>query len=675
MNIRKKIILVIISLIFISLSITGIFTELKSGKIMLNQSENASLDMIKSKTENISDTIEKEQILPDYLTESKDVRDLLNDQQDTTKLNKVNEILSSYAAERTNLEHVFLVNEKGIIAADSNPKNLGLDLNDRTYTKNTLALKKQQISETVLSKVSGKQVVVFTHPVIKEETNEIVGFIATSIFAENMTKYLKDTKLNGTKSSYAYLVDENGNIIYHPTVEKIGKPVENEQAKALVARLHSGEKLQPNIISYDYNGTKKIASYSVIPETNWLLILTANADEILAPVKAIRNYIVLIGVLIMIIGTIVGIFTASQITKPIMKLTQLIHETARLNLVYDKSFDPLLKQKDETGTMTRAIGEMRQVLREIVAQLKASSDSIQSNASKVEEIVEKVHDNSGSNSATTEELSAGMEETAATTEEISASAEEVQHNFEAVAEKTKQGADLSIEIADRASKFMESAVVSKKEAESIYADVKERMEMATKQSREVEQINVLTDTILHITEQTNLLALNAAIEAARAGEAGRGFSVVAEEIRKLAEQSSSAASDIQRVVKTVFEAVNNMKFGSEKVLDFIDNDIKKDYEDFITVCGRYDLDAAAVSDIMAAIKNSTQDLTVTMGSIASAITEVAATVNEGAKGAVDISEKTGDTTDLIGLVEQKAKESIGHAKVLEEIVTRFKLEG
>ena len=183
----------------------------------------------------------------------------------------------------------------------------------------------------------------------------------------------------------------------------------------------------------------------------------------------------------------------------------------------------------------------------------------------------------------------------------------------------------------------------------------------------------MADSILQITGQTNLLALNAAIEAARAGEAGKGFSVVADEIRKLAEQSSSTASDIQRIVTTVFSAVDNMKIGSEKVLEFIDSDVNKDYEDFIRVCNQYDEDAGTVNEIMTVINGSTQELTATMSNISTAISEVANTVNEGTKGVNDIAEKTNDTVALTVEVETMAKESIGNAETLKEIVSRFKL--
>lgn len=673
MNIRIKIIAMSLILVLISVLSIGIITDIKSSEVMLNQTEDASLELVKSQKDNISEIIEKEGYMPKYLATENDVHEFLLAQGDKVKQEAVNKLLSQYADGKTNLEHAFLVNTKGIIVADSTPKSIGLNLANRKYSLDTFSTKAPQISETLKSRATGKEVVVFTNPVIDNATNEVQGYIATAIVAEGMANFIKEVRLNNTKSSYAYLVDETGNLIYHPTTSKIGKAVENSTAKGLIARIKNGESLAPEIIKYKYNGIMKIAAYAEVPKTRWLLIITGDANEIKAPAKAIGIFILLIGIIIMLLSSVIGVLVSNQISKPITLVTQLINKTAKLDLVYDSSFDRLVKKKDETGTMTRAMGEMRKALREMVALLHDSSYSIMENATKVEAITERVHENSSTNSATTEELSAGMEETAATTEEINASAEEIGRSVSSVASKTEEGSNLSIEITKRATIFKESAVESKRQADNVYGDVKAKMEDATKQSKEVEQIHSLADTILQITAQTNLLALNAAIEAARAGEAGKGFAVVADEIRKLALESSNAVTGIQKIVTTVYDAVNNMKLGSEKVLEFIDNDVKKDYENFITVCNKYDKDSLKVNEIMDIINGATHELTATMAVISSAITEVAETVGEGARGINDIADKTTDTVNLTEEVEVTAKESIKQAKILEEIIARFKI--
>lgn len=672
MKIRFKIALVFSVLILVSVLAIGLFTDRKSGSIMLEQAENSALELAKAQQTNISEAIQKEVDFADYAAKSPVVRELLATPADPQKVAAANDMMSKYAEGKSNMEHIFVANTKGTVIADSIPGNIGLDLSTRQYTKDTVATGKKQISQVLTSKATGKLVVVFTNPVL-DSNGQTIGFVANPILAGSMSTYLEGVRLLGTKSSYAYLLDSVGNIIYHPTASKIGKQVENDQAKALIKRMQSGEKLPPAIINYVYKGANKIAAYAVIPETGWLLIVTGDASEIKAPTKQVSYYIAFIGILVLLLSIAAALVTARQITQPIIKLIQLVNKTAQMNLEYDQSFIPLTKRKDEVGEMASALGHMKESLREMIGQLINSSASILNNSSLVDKIVEKVHENSSTNSATTEQLSAGMEESAASTHEITASMRAVSGSIGAVMNKTQNGTDLSKEIAAKAASFKQSAITSRTHADEIYSDVKQRLEDATNKSREVSQINDLADAILQITGQTNLLALNAAIEAARAGEAGKGFAVVADEIRSLAEQSSSTAANIQKIVETVHDAVNNMKLGSEKVLEFIDGAVKGDYDAFIKVCEQYDNDAEAVSDIMSDIDGSAKELNETMSSISRSVDEVAVSVNEGAKGVEHIAIKTSETVILTEDVEKAAKESITEAGLLDQIISRFKL--
>lgn len=674
MNIKMKIILTIVGVLVVSLVSVGVFIDFKSRSIINSQTDGSALELVQSEMNNLALTISLEQNQAAYMTSYDKIKQLITDPSNVNLQSQVNAILQDFAKDKTNIEHVFVVNTKGMVIADNISQYVGLDLSSRQYLKNTFATKAPQISETLKSKATGRQVVAFTNPIIDQQTHEIIGAIGTSVSAENVAGLIKNIKLNGTKSSYAYLVDEKGIMIYHPTADKIGKPVENAVVKGLMARIGQGETLTSDIIRYNFNGAAKVAAYAEIPQTKWLLVITGDQKEIEAPAKQIGLYILLIGIIMLFISTGMGMYQARQIAAPITKITELVNKTAALDLVNDSSFDYLLKKKDETGTITKAMAEMRRVLRDMVALLQSSSKDLTENAAKVKSITERVHENSSNNSATTQELSAGMEETAASAEEITASTEEITKNVEAVAVKTEEGTKLSVEIAKKAADFKTNALLSQKAAQNIYTEIKDKMELASKQSSEVEQINSLADAILAITSQTNLLALNAAIEAARAGEAGKGFAVVADEIRKLAEQSSNAVGDIQKIVTTVFNAVDNMKNGSERVLAFIDGNVNKDYEAFINVCNQYDKDAVSVKEIMGIIDHSAQELTTTMSVISTAINEVAATISDGAKGINDIADKTTNTVYLTEEVEGAAMGSINHAKTLEELVTRFKLQ-
>lgn len=161
-------------------------------------------------------------------------------------------------------------------------------------------------------------------------------------------------------------------------------------------------------------------------------------------------------------------------------------------------------------------------------------------------------------SATTEELAASMEETAASAEEMSATSQDMDDIVQTIAVKSQEGAEKANEISKRAFNTKENVKQAQEKAKSIFLNSKDKLEKSIEESKVVEQINVLSDSIMQITSQTNLLALNAAIEAARAGEAGRGFSVVADEIRKLAEQSKDTVVEIKKITNKVTGSVQNL---------------------------------------------------------------------------------------------------------------------
>ncbi|MNI45241.1 Methyl-accepting chemotaxis protein 4 [compost metagenome] len=291
----------------------------------------------------------------------------------------------------------------------------------------------------------------------------------------------------------------------------------------------------------------------------------------------------------------------------------------------------------------------------------------------LEKLSVDVRENAHDNSATTEQLSAGMEETAASTQEVTAAIHEVQSNVQMISGRVKEGAGVSGHITERALALQQDAIASTGRAKQIYESVRTEMEQAIERSGDIQQINVLADTILSITSQTNLLALNAAIEAARAGEAGRGFAVVAGEIRKLAEKSSETAAGIQGVVSNVNSAVGQMKQHSEALLVFIDQNVLSEYERLNEVSQQYNEDASTINELMGQFSDAADHLNETVSSIAIAVNEVSATVNEGAIGVQDIAVKTADIVEKTFHEATMADENTQSAKELQSLVEKFKL--
>lgn len=189
----------------------------------------------------------------------------------------------------------------------------------------------------------------------------------------------------------------------------------------------------------------------------------------------------------------------------------------------------------------------------------------------------------------------------------------------------------------------------------------------------MDKIHTLTDSIMEIASQTNLLALNASIEAARAGEAGKGFAVVASEIGNLANESSDTVVSINAIMVEISQAVQDITDNLGNIVDFLENVVLKDYEQFEAVGVQYNQDADTVSSSMGNIEGAVNRLSATIGEIADALEGITSTVGESATGVGEIAEKTtdivSDTMQNMNLVDS-CREAIDQ---LQSIVDQFEL--
>lgn len=425
------------------------------------------------------------------------------------------------------------------------------------------------------------------------------------------------------------------------------------------------------VISYTYQGQREILSYDHL-NNGQILLAVVPRDDIFSGLTGYIQYLViviLVGVALAILG---AYWMGDRITKPILKVTEIIEKTANFNVANDSSYDYLLKNRDETGVMVKALAVMRKALREMVQDLTQSSQSLEDNVHRVNGLIGQLKEKANETNNVTQEVAAGMEETAVSAQEITATMDEMEKAVSNIAHKAEEGTIVSAQINERAENLKETALTTDRNAQDIYGNVREELEGALEQSKQIEQIEALSRSILEIADQTNLLALNAAIEAARAGEAGRGFAVVADEIRKLAEQSTQSVEKINGIVRLVKDSVNNLMVSSRRIMDFIEGEVLKDYQEFIETADSYSKDAQSFHEMMMEFHATAQELSASISNILSAVEEVAGTANEGAGDMESIAAMSNTILEMVNEVQGSSNSNMQQSQQLHELVARFK---
>ncbi|MCQ2526629.1 MAG: methyl-accepting chemotaxis protein [Lachnospiraceae bacterium] len=484
---------------------------------------------------------------------------------------------------------------------------------------------------------------------------------------------IADAKIIGVDSSYVYVCDSEGNMLYHPNADKIGEKVENAAVKSLVEKLEKGEKLEPGSIQYDYKGVTKFAGYA-LTASNKIVVMTGDVKDAMRDTNTTTQRVYIVNVLMVLAVSAIGFFIARVALAAVPKIVDSVESTSRFDFRPNSANSQLKKRKDELGMIARALSDMRRSLREIVNQIDTSTTSLNTTIEELKESSGNVNVMCTDNSATTEELAAGMQETSATTETITENINHMIDNAKGIDELAAEGGVLSDDISKRAVELKKSTVESTKKTENIYVSVKDKADKAMENAKVVSKINEMTEQIMNISSQTSLLALNASIEAARAGDAGRGFAVVATEIGNLANQTSVTVADINAMVEEVISAVDEMKECLADTTAFIGSNVLSDYKVFEKVSDQYDADAGKFRDSMQSIHDGVTELNIMINTVAESISGINTTIIEAAHGVQGIAQTTGDIVVMADKTASQAGACKDEVASLDGIVSQFTLK-
>lgn len=380
--------------------------------------------------------------------------------------------------------------------------------------------------------------------------NEISNSGVDDLDYDGYANNLLDVKLEGMDSAYMYVVQNDGTMLYHPTKEKVGQPVENAVIKGVVQQLQDGKKPGTTVVEYDFNGTTKYSAYTILNNEN-ILVLTADESEALAGITTVTGVAVGIIAIVVLIAIIISFIMGRRLMRPLVKVSTIIEDVANGNIEAD--FSVVKESNDEIGLIIEKMKELTQSLGSIVGKIRNSSDTMSSNSYEL-------NDTSSQTLAANNEISKAVEDVAEGSTGMAASISKINENLLEMSNETKDINESVNEIRNQTTAVQDSSKIMNDKIKSMQDSSHKMDEGISAISKRIETVNTTVDKVSNIvsvieeiSSETNLLSLNASIEAARAGDAGKGFAVVAQEIRVLSDNTNTELENIKQIISSLVE--------------------------------------------------------------------------------------------------------------------------
>ncbi|WP_303839691.1 methyl-accepting chemotaxis protein [Selenomonas ruminantium] len=510
------------------------------------------------------------------------------------------------------------------------------DPRQRPWYKEAKATDKTTFTEAYIDANTNKLVVSVASPV--KANGQFIGATCVDLALDVLTEQANAMKYHGEGAGI--IAEANGNIL---ATSGAGEPMKNfKEIDGLGSHFDEMVKKGEGYFEVTIDGEDKVFAYTTVPETGWIMGISAPSDFVFAALKHLK---IVFGVLT-IAGLLLAVFIcltfANRITTPIVGLEEHASQLAKGNLTMK---DLPVASSDEIGSLTSAFNTMSGNLRNLISKMAATSEQVAASSEELTANAQQSAEASVHVAETVGEVSLNMEDQLHNIDNAKNNVDSVYEDVTSMAEKARTVTETSgrtAEAAQKGSALMENAV---KRMGNIEKTVLDLAGVVQKLGENSSQIGQIVEAISSISEQTNLLSLNAAIEAARAGEHGRGFAVVAEEVRKLAAESQDSAEQIKARIMSIQndtnEAVKAMKAGTEEVENGTAaiREVGEQFDGILTMVN-------GIKEQMDEINNSVDVVAAGAGNIVTAVNSI-----DG------ISRKTSENTQTISAATQEQSAS------------------
>ncbi|MCY7486196.1 methyl-accepting chemotaxis protein [Paenibacillus alvei] len=495
------------------------------------------------------------------------------------------------------------------------------------------------------------------------ENNKVLGVISLDVNLDQLTKQISETNVG--YNGFGFILDAEGNSVVLPDTEDAqGK---NQRGRPYVDKIYTANE-SAGKVNYTDKGESEVLYYTTSGLTGWKIGAVYQEDELLKLTNHIKYINIIITLCAIVVSNVIIYFVARFFTKPIVQLTDQVQLMAN----GDFTVEGKVSSKDEIGQLTGHFNHMVQSVREVLSRVIVSSEHLSESAENLSAVSEETK-------AASEEIAHAMSDVAQGSAESAANLDQMQHVTSQLAsqfvlvEKTMSSMQAKSNQTQQASiDGKETLAVLQARSDESFREIQSIEQVLNLLVTKINDIQAVAEMIKAISAQTNLLALNASIEAARAGEAGKGFSVVATEVRKLAEQSASSTEQISSTIQGIMEEAANATRAMSRTKEITSEQNEAVQSTEIAFASIQSL----MQQVIEAIKEMSGEIQTASElkeNVVQSIVNLSAISEESAAAAEEVSASTQDQLKAIDTVSQSAEALSNSSSELELLVKKFKI--